>query len=214
METKRAESPASEGLQRGRNELPPGSTLRNWLRHLEGKGNLAVARPGVKLAFELAGIANRFDGHKATFFPAPDGHDKPVVSGIVSDRHWMAEALGVPERELLQRFQRAMADPIAPHEITAPPCQEVVHDKVDLSALLPIPTHNELDSGPYITAGLIIVRNPQTGIQNVAIVRLQVSGGNRLGALILPRHTLAFNEMAEREGNDLPVAIVIGRQSG
>ena len=76
--------------------------------------------------------------------------------------------------------------------------------------LLPLPTHNEHDNGPYITAGLLIARNPATGVQNVSIHRLQLSGPNRLGALLLPRHTHMFYDMAERAGQPLDVAIVIG----
>lgn len=210
MDARKSAGPANDSQHHGRNALPPGADLRSWLAYLESSDRLAFAKPGVKLEFELAGIANRLDGNKATFFPAPDGHAVPVVSGIVSARGWMAEALGVNANELLQRFQHAVAHPMPTHPVTQAPCQDVVHRDVDLKKILPVPTHNELDSGAYITAGLIIVKNPETGIQNVAIVRLQVSGRNKLGALLLPRHTLAFNEMAERAGRDLPVAIVVG----
>ena len=48
--------------------------LRAWLDILAGSNRLAVARPGVKLRFELAAIAKTLDGHKATLFPRPDGH--------------------------------------------------------------------------------------------------------------------------------------------
>jgi len=85
-----------------------------------------------------------------------------------------------------------------------------VHRDVDLAKLLPLPTHNEHDSGAYITAGLLIARNPATGVQNVSIHRLQLSGPNRLGALLLPRHTNMFYEAAEHAGHPLDVAIVIG----
>jgi 2,5-furandicarboxylate decarboxylase 1 len=88
--------------------------------------------------------------------------------------------------------------------------QEIVHREVDLGKQLPLPTHNEHDNGAYITAGLLIARNPLTGVQNVSIHRLQLSGPNRLGALLLPRHTHMFYEMAERSGKPLEVAIVIG----
>ncbi len=88
----------------------------------------------------------------------------------------MAEALGLEEHELVPALQDAVANPLASITIDSPPCQEVVHDNPDLTKLLPIPTHNEHDSGPYITAGLAITRNPRTGIQNVAIHRLQLSG--------------------------------------
>lgn len=184
--------------------------LRGWLGHLDATGRLAVARPGRKLRFEVAGIANRLDGRKATVFPSPDGHPGTVVSGIVSNRGWIAEALGVGEDELLDHFQNAALNPLAWRDVESAPCQEVVHEDPDLTALLPIPTHNEHDSGAYIAAGLLIARNPRTGKQNVSIHRLQVSAPNRLGALLLPRHTLHFQQMAEAEGSDLDVAIVIG----
>jgi 2,5-furandicarboxylate decarboxylase 1 len=184
--------------------------LRSWLTHLEQTGRLAIAKSGRKLEYEVAGIANRFDGRKATVFPQPDGHHGTVVSGIVSDRAWIAEALGVGSAELLDHFQAAALNPVPWKEVRNAHCQEQVHEHPDLPALLPIPTHNELDSGAYITAGLVIVRNPDTGRQNVAIHRLQVSGPDRLGALLLPRHTLRFQQMAEEAGGDLDVAVVIG----
>jgi 2,5-furandicarboxylate decarboxylase 1 len=81
---------------------------------------------------------------------------------------------------------------------------------VDLAHLLPLPTHNEHDSGPYITAGLMITRNPRTGRQNVSIHRCQLSGPNRLGLLLLPRHAHMFFETAEQAGGALAAAIVVG----
>ncbi|MGO8920307.1 MAG: UbiD family decarboxylase [Stellaceae bacterium] len=188
----------------------PAPSLRDWLDHLAARDLLAVARPGVGLRFELAAIAKRLDGVKATLFPAPDGHAVPVVSGLVSNRDWIAEAMGVSPREVLQRFLDAALNPLPWREVASAPVQERVHRDVDLAALLPLPTHNELDSGPYITAGLLIARNPQSGVQNVAIHRLQLSGPRRLGALLLPRHTNLYFDAAEAAGEALEVAIVIG----
>jgi 2,5-furandicarboxylate decarboxylase 1 len=191
-------------------ERKPVTDLRQWLDILAASDRLAVARPGVNLRFELAAIAKKLDGEKATLFPRPDGHAIPVVSGLTSDRAWMAEAMGVGNDRLLATFQEAALDPLPWREVESAPAQEVVHRDIDLPKLLPIPTHNELDSAPYITAGLLISRNPKTGVQNVTIHRLQLSGPNRLGVLLLPRHTLRFFQMAEEAGGDLPVAIVIG----
>jgi len=185
--------------------------LRPWLRRLAETGRLAIAKPGVGLKFELAAIANRLDGRQASLFPNPGGQDGAVVSGLISDRAWMAEVLGLEsEADLVSAYQDAVANPIPWQEVTTPPCQQVVHEDPDLGKLLPIPTHNELDSGPYISAGLAITRNPRNGIQNVSIHRLQLSGPNELGALILPRHTLTYFEMGEDDGVDLDIAIVIG----
>jgi 2,5-furandicarboxylate decarboxylase 1 len=190
--------------------LRPVTRLRDWLDHLGRVDRLAVIRANVDLRFELAAIAKRLDGIKATVFPRPGGHDIPVVSGLVSDRGWMAEAMGVADEDMLGHFQHAALHPLAWRESVSAPAQEVVHRSVDLAKLLPLPTHNELDSGPYITAGLLIARNPRTGAQNVTIHRLQLSSRNRLGVLLLPRHTLTYYRMAEENGEDLPVAIVVG----
>ena len=81
---------------------------------------------------------------------------------------------------------------------------------MDLARLLPLPTHNEHDGGAYVTAGLMITRNPRTGKQNVSIHRCQLHGPNRLGVLLLPRHAHMFFEMAEQGGRPLEAAIVVG----
>jgi 2,5-furandicarboxylate decarboxylase 1 len=194
----------------GHNRPQPVRSLRGWLDHLAARDRLAVIRPGTALRFELAAIAKRLDGSRATLFPQPDGHRVPVVSGLVSNRAWIADAMGVEPREMLARFEDAALHPLPWQEVKSAPAQELVHRHVDLPRLLPLPTHNEHDSGPYITAGLLIARNPRTGAQNVSIHRCQLSGPNRLGVLLLPRHTHMFFEAAEQEGAPLPVAIVIG----
>ncbi len=189
---------------------PVGASLRGWLDHLQKTQRLSVIRPGTALRFGVAAIANRLDGHSASLFLQPDGHAIPVISGLLSDRQWMAEAMGVEPSQVLARFEHASLEPLPWQEVAEPACQQVVHHDVDLLAQLPIPTHNEHDSGAYITAGLLITRNPRTGVQNVSIHRLQVSGANRLGALLLPRHTLAYFQETERNNEDLEVAVVVG----
>ena len=79
--------------------------LRRWLAHLSDTGRLAVIHEGVKLEHQLAAIAKRLDGRQAVYFPRPGGHDMPVVSGFMSRRGWIAEAMGVTESQLLHRLQ-------------------------------------------------------------------------------------------------------------
>ena len=195
---------------------PVFTQLRDWLRHLAATDRLATIKPGVALKHELAAIAKRLDGKQAAFFPQPGGHPMPVVSGFMSRRSWIAEAMGVPESQLLQRFSAAADRPLPWREVPSAeaPVQELVHrfadGQADIRQLLPIPTHSEHDDGAYITAGLVIARNPLTGAQNVSINRIQVHGRDRLGILILPRHLHSFFATAEAAGHALDVAIVIG----
>ncbi|WP_017777651.1 UbiD family decarboxylase [Paraburkholderia kururiensis] len=188
-------------------------TLRDWLVHLKNTGRLATIEREVDLAHELAAIAKRLDGRQAACFMRPGKHDVAVVSGFMSRREWIAEAMGVDGAGLLARFSDAAAHPLPWRALGAgeAPCQQVVHTSgIDLHALLPIPTHSEHDNGPYITAGLVIARNPRTGVQNVSINRIQVHGPNRMAILMLPRHLHAFQKAAEAQGEALDVAIAIG----
>jgi 2,5-furandicarboxylate decarboxylase 1 len=184
--------------------------LRGWLRQLVAADRLAVAQKGISLIDELAAIAKKLENERAVLFPEPGHHPIPVVANLFADRSWIADALGVPVGKLLSNFQGAVRHPLPWVEVATAPAQEVVHDKVDLLKQLPIPKHNELDSGPYITAALLIARNPKTGIQNVSIHRCQVSGPDRIGVLLLPRHTLHYFRMAEEAGEGLEIALVIG----
>jgi 2,5-furandicarboxylate decarboxylase 1 len=185
--------------------------LRRWLSHLAERDRLAIAREGVSLVDELAAISKKLERDRTVLFPRPDGHDIPVVANLFTTRSSVAESIGVTDDNLLNRFQEAARKPLPCREVAAGQVQDIVHlDNIGLLKLLPIPKHNELDSGPYITAGLLIARNPRTGIQNVAIHRCQVSGPNRIGVLLLPRHTLNYFRMAEEAGDALDIAIVIG----
>lgn len=193
-------------------QASPYTDLRRWLQHLSDTGRLAMLREGVALEHRLAAIAKRLDGQQAAYFPRPGGHDIPVISGFMSRRAWIAEAMGVPESGLLARFREAAANPLACRLVPGDqaPCQQVVHRDVDPRVLLPIPTHSEHDNGPYITAGLVIARNPKTGIQNVSINRIQVHAPDRMAILMLPRHLWAFQKEAEARGEALEVAVAIG----
>src|SRR3981081_2200603 len=117
VETSRSFAPMRKALQpggevaavrtRGDNTPQPIRSLRDWLDHLAARDRLTVIKPGLGLHFELAAVAKRLDGQRATLFPRPGGHAIPVVSGLVSDRGWMAEAKGVEPAEVPPRFPDA-----------------------------------------------------------------------------------------------------------
>ena len=76
---------------------------------------------------------------------------------------------------------------------------------------LPICTYHEKDAGKYITAGLAVMRDPETGINNVGIYRHMVHEKNLLGVQL--SETADGNiiwQKYEKRGLPCPVAIVIG----
>ena len=102
--------------------------LRAWLAQLVGEGRLAVATENLSLRHELAAVAKRLEREQAVLFPKPDGHAVPVVANLLADRSWVADAIGVPERELLSRFEHAARHPLPCVEVTDAPVQAVHGD--------------------------------------------------------------------------------------
>ncbi|UOF92637.1 UbiD family decarboxylase [Fodinisporobacter ferrooxydans] len=188
-------------------------TFRTWLEHLQATGRLAVIDKKVGLQYEIAAIAKKLDGQKAAYFTKVEDYEIPVVSGICSTRSDFAEALGTDPYGMISKFTEAVTSPMPCQLVerqSAPVKENVVLENIDLLQMLPIPFHHEKDSGNYITAGLFIVRDPVTRKQNVSIHRLQVSGKDKLGVLLLPRHTFHLYKKAEELGQSLDCAIVIG----
>ncbi|MFF2498882.1 UbiD family decarboxylase [Peribacillus sp. NPDC058075] len=188
-------------------------TFRTWLTHLQTTGRLATIDKNVSLEYEVAAIAKKLDGKKATYFTSVEDYQVPVVSGICSTREDFAEALETDQYGVISKFTEAVASPVpcrALNKQQAPIKENIILENIDLMKMFPIPVHHEKDSGNYITAGLFIVRDPVTRKQNVSIHRLQISGKNKIGALILPRHTFHLYKQAEEAGRPLECAIAIG----
>lgn len=190
-----------------------GSSFRQWLTFLEEKGLLKQVSRQVDLEYELAAVGKRADGLHAVRFTNVKGHKMPVVTGVAGSRDMLAAALNTTVNDLVPKFARAVEKPtpcmvVADCEV---PWKEVAaREGIDLAALLPAPVHHKRDAGRYITAAILVAKDPRTGVRNVSIHRLQILGPDRLGILILPRHLWHFFDYAEKRNEPLEVAMAIG----
>jgi len=124
-------------------------------------------------------------------------------------------ALKVPEGllgklALLPRLAEVAKFP--PKTVGRPASQNTVikESDVDLTQF-PAPICWPEDGGPYITLGGVITRNPESGVRNVGMYRVQVLSKNTL-AMHWQRHKVGaahWRTMAER-GEKMPVAIALG----
>jgi UbiD family decarboxylase len=136
----------------------------------------------------------------------------PVLGGLLSTRHRVLLALGVAKDDYetyMGKFLNAMENLIPPKLVSSGACKEVIRlgDEIDM-ARLPVPTLSAKDSGPFITAGVVISRDPETRKSNTSIYRLQVHGPKRLG--IKAQQLSRQQSKAENKGERFPVAIAIG----
>lgn len=187
------------------------SSLREWMGYLRERGLLKEISREVDPRFELAAVGKKADTLFAPLFSRVKGYDMPVVTGLASTRELFAELLGVARDGLGEAFMAAQNNPrdCVLMDPADAPCREVVYERADLSRL-PIPVHHEKDAGSYITAGVLIAKDPESGARNLSIHRLQVQGPDQLGILILPRHLMHFYRKTEALGKPLEVAVAIG----
>jgi 4-hydroxy-3-polyprenylbenzoate decarboxylase len=99
---------------------------------------------------------------------------------------------------------------LAPAAIGDAPVQAVIVAQNPL-AVLPVPRFFERERWPYITAGAIVARDPQSGRGNLSFARLAILDGARAMVGIAPNHHLAlFARRAAALGRTLDIAVVVG----
>jgi 4-hydroxy-3-polyprenylbenzoate decarboxylase len=184
-------------------------SLRPWLEQLAATGRLTEVTEELDPAAGLAAllVAHRSEPVRVARLR---GSELPLVANLLASRALIAEALGAAESDLGDRLGRALEAPIDPRIVDQGPCHELVEDDPELASL-PIPRFFEQEGGPYVTAGCIVARDPETGERNWSIARLRPLGGARALVGIAPNHHLAVAGRAARDRDRrLPIAVTIG----
>ncbi len=193
--------------------------LRSFLNLLESKGRLQKVGAEVDKEWELSCIARHVARMPAAqryglLFEKPKGFDIPVAVGLFGSRDLYAMGLGVSGiDEVRQLWLDALAKPVPPVMVGTGPCKDVVLRGKDVDLLkFPVPVWTPgLDPGPYLTAGCVLMKDPETGIRNVGVYRLQLKGKNKLGILILPaKHSGIIYSKYEARSKPMEVAVIIG----
>lgn len=186
--------------------------LRGFLDALRAAGEVNEIGREVDPVRELGAVLRACErADKAAYFHAVKGHAMPVVGGLLSSPRRIALALGCPVGEVGARMGAATEHPV-PYRVHAgpAPCQEVVVEAPDLYRL-PIPVHSPLDAGAFITAGVVIARDPDSGRHNLSYNRMQIFGADRTGiSMNIWRHIKVFFDKIEPRGQNLPFCVAIG----
>jgi 2,5-furandicarboxylate decarboxylase 1 len=113
--------------------------------------------------------------------------------------------------EIEHRLQQGIDHPIPPKYVETARHKEVVEtdSKVDLFRL-PIPMSSIYDGGPMITAGVVIAKDPEYGI-NSGMYRFMVKERNLTGIdIVTPNNMRLFAQRAYEAGRPCPISISIG----
>lgn len=197
-----------------------GRDLRDFITYLERKApeHLLRVKREVDPRFEIPAVLARLEKDKrfpAIIFEQVKGSRFPVVANMHADLRRLLMAIGIEEggiQDFLREYSLREDRPLEPVLVERGPVKQVVlkGEEVDCSQL-PIITYHERDAGPYVTIGLVIMKDPDTGIRNAGIYRLMYKEKNKFGILI-SQTAHGHYIWRKHELRNLPteVAIVIG----
>jgi UbiD family decarboxylase len=194
-----------------------GKDLHSFIEEIEKSNSKEVyrVRGKVDLVYEATAYVlelEKIETQPIVIFENIDGFSMSVVSNVCGTRERCAKALGTTSYELTQEWLKREKRVISPKLVSNGPVKEIVlkEDNVDINSL-PIPKHFKQDAGHYITSGILVAKDPETGVINSSYHRLQVKGKNKLGvSLHSRRHLWDFQRRAEECNESIEVAIVIG----
>jgi len=186
--------------------------FRSALSRMARDGRLMTHGGDAEPHLEIAAILKKFDGGRAIVFPAVAGHHMPIIGNLLCSRENCEAAFGLDFRGIRNLVGRAIDAPLTPELVTAAPVQAVVEPQgFDVGRVLPALVHAPGDAGRYVTAGIVVVRDPVTGVYNASYHRLQLLGPDRLAIkLDYGRHLRLAFERAQADGTPLAVAVCIG----
>ena len=213
--------------------------LREFIDKLEAEGELLRIKAKVDTRFEMCEIVDRISkcegGGKAVLFEN-SGTAYPVLMNMMGSDRRMAMALGVdslddisrridnilkgvmsPKHSLWEKLQmlpllKDVSKWFPQRSTKRGECQEVVWqgEDVDLGKL-PIITSWPHDGGAFITLPMVVTADPETGIPNLGMYRMQIFD-NRTTGMHWHRHKTGARhyDAYKRLGRRMPVSVAIG----
>ena len=193
----------------------PDQSFRTMLSNLEQQGELIRFTKTVDPLTDMAAVEWKAFNEmgKASLFIDIKGHKNwKACSQIIADRKKWAIGLNMDEHNILDQMLERMHTPIAP-KITngSTPVKEIIKTGTDIN-LYDFPTMltSEKDGGRYFASGIAIIKDPDTGTRNLSVHRQMITGKDKTGFIMIPRHARQIYEKYCARGESMPVAMVYG----
>ena len=182
--------------------------LRNYLSVIRKNGDLKIVKTKVSTKYEIAGITAKVDGSTALLFENIAESDFNLVSNLVGTRKRFAQAIGSTEEKIHEKMVSAIKRAKKPKIISNGKFME--NKSRDIS-IMPIVTHFEKESGPFVTSSIVYVKNPETGEQNSSFHRMMPIDKTHFSIrMVEGRHLHRCFIDAKEHHEDLKIAVTIG----
>ena len=147
-------------------------------------GELLKCDREVDPEYELGGVLKYFRNKRPILFNNVKGSTVKVAGGLYGDREILYNLLNINHENRLFKFMDAIANP-KPYKVvsTGPVKENIVKRNIDIPKLFPIPKFQEKDSSSFITAGIMVVKDPETGRHFTSVRRFQVNRNSHIFSL-------------------------------
>lgn len=181
---------------------------------LRRNGDLMECNTPVDPKFELGAVLRYFENEKPMIFNNVKGYDMPVIGALYGNRRIYYDLMGVTRENRIERFMDAIVNPQPYRVVNDGPIRKnmISGRNVDLPKILPSPTSHERDAGAFITAGMMIIKDDETGEYHMAVRRFQIRGGNIINTLV-SGHSPRLKAQIERYAKmnkPMECAVVLG----
>ena len=185
--------------------------MQGYIAFLEENKQLIRVKTEVDPHLELAGIAKRFEGDKVVLFEKVKGSDYSVLIGLYWNLDVMAKVFNCASSELpfvlTDEIRAWQSEPMEPVILESGPANEVIETDINLHEL-PVPHHSVGDGGRYLTSSVVIAKDPDTGVRNLSVHRMMVTGKNRFTLLLEDLgHVMDYYKRAEAKGEALEITV-------
>lgn len=191
--------------------------LRSYLEKLEkdAPDEIQFVNKTVNSKFELSAVLAKLetqDRYPAVLFNQVNHYKMPVLSNLFATRKRLAFAIGCDEKNLNEVYREREDNRIEPELVATGPVKEIILTRGDVDLTkLPIVTHNEKDAGPYITAGGMVLKDPETKKRNIGMYRHMLHGPKQLGVHFAETsHSNLIYEKHIKRGKPMEAAITLG----
>src|SRR5208282_5051543 len=194
-----------------------------FIQALDNAGELRRIRASVSVDLEIAEVLRRvmYKNGPAILFENVQGYNIPVAGNLFGSQKRMQIALDEPDFEklgtritdllnmqiptrILEKVKSlpklAELSGFSPKLVKSGPVKDVTDTATPSFSTLPVIKTWPKDAGRFITFGLILTKNPDTGIRNLGVYRMQLYDDHTAAMhwQIHKRGAMHFKRMAEQ----------------
>ncbi len=187
-------------------------SLEQFVQRLRERDQLVEIDEELSTDYEVAAAVRLIDQRlgKAVLCRNVRGSTMPVLANILARRSLLQLAFE-SDADPTDEYVRRIGKPLPPEVVSEAPVQAVVHESdCDVTTLLPLLLHHEKDAARYVSSGVTVSRDPETGLRGMGIYRIQVCGPRELTINIGSPPLSTFLAKANAANQPLPFAIAIG----